>query len=300
MCDVDLSNIVYRGLGVPFRPWLFINILKASIKYRLRQYHLFFDIRYELAMDLTPSATDGTRSSVYEEKMTSLSPHSLVCRDNALIPPESYVLDIGCATGYVCQSLSRQKNCTTEGIDRLNADQFSGGRNSTYHKIDLDGDWEPLNRVIEASPCDVVLLLDVIEHLTQPELFLINLYKRRFKKNPKFLISTGNVAFIVIRLMLLAGFFNYGKKGILDITHKRLFTSRNFKNLMEQTGFITKRMTYFPLPFKALGWPSPLAGLLEQLNVLLIKISPSLFSYQMMVEAIHLPSTSDWTDVNPT
>lgn len=300
MRNIDISSILYRGLGIPFRPNLFLNILKASIKYRLRQYHLFFDIRYELAMDLKPSVAEGSTTSVYEEKMSSLSPHSLVCQDNSLIPSQSHVLDIGCATGYVCQSLSRQKNCTTEGVDRLNADQFSGGRNSTYHKIDLDHDWDSLNRVIDSSPCDVVLLLDVVEHLSQPELFLINLYQQRFKKNPKFLISTGNVAFIVTRLMLMAGFFNYGKKGILDITHKRLFTSRNFKNLMEQTGFITRRMTYFPVPFKALGWPSPLAGFLEQLNRLLIKISPSWFAYQMMVEAIHLPSSSDWTGANPT
>ena len=37
--------------------------------------------------------------------------------------------------------------------------------------------------------------------------------------------------------MLLFGQFNYGKRGILDLTHTRLFTFESFRRLFEQGGF---------------------------------------------------------------
>ena len=52
-------------------------------------------------------------------------------------------------------------------------------------------------------------------------------------ENPetKLVVSTGNVAFIVVRLMVLVGQFNYGRRGILDLTHARLFTFGTFRRL---------------------------------------------------------------------
>ena len=69
-----------------------------------------------------------------------------------------------------------------------------------------------------------------------------NLYnKLSSNEKVEILISTPNISFIVIRLMLLIGFFNYGNRGILDKTHTRLFTFSSFKHLVEQNGFfITK------------------------------------------------------------
>jgi hypothetical protein len=49
--------------------------------------------------------------------------------------------------------------------------------------------------------------------------------------------STGNIAFMPLRFMLAFGFFNYGRKGILDKTHKRLFTVNSFRRLLKQNGF---------------------------------------------------------------
>ena len=56
--------------------------------------------------------------------------------------------------------------------------------------------------------------------------------------NGEILISTGNVAFVVVRLMLLIGQFNYGKRGILDLTHHRLYTFGSFRRSLDQAGFI--------------------------------------------------------------
>ena len=70
---------------------------------------------------------------------------------------------------------------------------------------------------------DYVLLLDVIEHLMSPEAFVDQLrIASEMAPDVRLLISSGNVGFIVARIMHLFGQFNYGKQGILDITHTRL------------------------------------------------------------------------------
>ena len=76
---------------------------------------------------------------------------------------------------------------------------------------------------LKFSDYENVLLLDVIEHLMSPETFLDRLRESmKSCTRTKVIVTTPNVGFIVIRLMLLLGQFNYGKRGILDLTHKRL------------------------------------------------------------------------------
>ena len=50
------------------------------------------------------------------------------------------------------------------------------------------------------------------------------------------MLTTPNIAFLVQRLMLMFGQFNYGKAGILDRTHTRLFTFRAIVRLLKESG----------------------------------------------------------------
>jgi glycosyltransferase involved in cell wall biosynthesis len=262
------------------------NALKASFKFMLQKHHLFYDVRFhpEIAME---SVAGELRDPVYREKLDSLSPHSAVCSAESFVPNGSTVLDVGSASGYVAEELTRRKSCRVTGVDLLPASQVSS-RIFRYEQIDLETEGERLSALIEEEDFDVILMLDLIEHVAAPERFLLHLSSLPYRRAPKFIFSTGNVGFVVIRLMLLLGHFNYGRKGILDVTHKRLFSVHTFKNLLEQTGFVTQRETYFPFPFRALGFSARLARLLEKVNVLLIRIRPRLFSYQVMLEAIPL------------
>ena len=73
-------------------------------------------------------------------------------------------------------------------------------------------------------------------------------------KRPEVMITTANIGFAVTRLMLLFGQFNYGKKGILDATHTRLFTFRSLHELLDQSGYKVLEVRGIPAPFpKALG-----------------------------------------------
>lgn len=134
-----------------------------------------------------------------------------------------------------------------------------------------------------------VLMLDVIEHLKDPERFLETL-RAQFDYSQKTLVlTTPNIAFVVQRLMLMFGQFNYGKAGILDRTHTRLLTFRGAMRMLEDAGFRIKEVRGIPAPFpKVLG-----EGLLGQtavkVNLALIRVSKTMFSYQIFVVAEGTP-----------
>jgi len=106
-------------------------------------------------------------------------------------------------------------------------------------------------------------------------------------------LTTANVGFLVTRLMLLFGHFNYGKKGILDSTHTRLFTFRSLKELLGQSGYKILELRGVPAPFpKAIGH-NFLSRLLVRLNSVLIGLSRGLFSYQIFVRAQAMPTVDN-------
>ncbi len=112
-------------------------------------------------------------------------------------------------------------------------------------------------------------------------------------KRPELILTTGNIGFCVTRFMLMLGNFNYGRKGILDRTHTRLFTFASFRELLDQTGYTTLEMRGIPAPFaKAIGH-GILSRMLASLNRFLIKLMPGLFSYQMFVRARALPTVKN-------
>ena len=104
------------------------------------------------------------------------------------------------------------------------------------------------------------------------------------------LASTANIGFFMTRLMLLCGQFNYGKKGILDATHTRLFTFRSLRELLKQSDYQILEIRGIPAPFpKAIG-DNFFSRFLVRLNALLIRLSRGLFAYQIFVRAQARPA----------
>jgi len=129
---------------------------------------------------------------------------------------------------------------------------------------------------------DYAIMLDVIEHLGSPENFVDDFLAAASRnRDLKLAVSTGNVAFIIVRLMLLLGQFNYGKRGILDLTHTRLFTFATFRRLFEQSGFEVLEMRGVPAPFPLAVGNGLLGRFLIAVNKALMAVSRSLFAYQI-------------------
>ena len=89
------------------------------------------------------------------------------------------------------------------------------------------------------------------------------------------------------------GQFNYGKRGILDLTHRRLFTIRSFKRMLEGGGFRVEKVRGFGPPIQDMVGDTPLLRLLDRCAGFLARVWPSLFCYQFLVEATRLEEVED-------
>jgi hypothetical protein len=151
------------------------------------------------------------------------------------------------------------------------------------------------------------VLLDVVEHLHDPEKFVAELaeYCERVGTVQRVFASTGNVGFGVIRAALLVGQFNYGGRGILDRTHTRLFTYGSFRRLFRAFGFKLVRAEGVPAPFPLAIRNRRLALFALHINEWLIRLGKGLFSYQIFLELsppvaqTRLLEASNRVSVNP-
>lgn len=248
------------------------DVVGAVLKARLQEYSLLYDRKFDCRQE-----TEET----YKPKFDMPSPHRLALD---LVPEGARILDLGCAGGYVAQALRDRKSVHAFGVDMA----------PLPAEVELDGflqhDLEQGLPERLPTEVDVVLMLDVLEHLSAPERFLEVLRDRfRFSQGLTVMASTGNVAFFVTRLLHLLGMFNYGKKGILDITHKRLLTRKTFRNLFEQNGYEVLAVRAVPGPWQMILGNGFLGRAVTGVNAALCKIWPSMFAYQFFVEARPLP-----------
>ena len=116
-------------------------------------------------------------------------------------------------------------------------------------------------------------------------MFLRKLRHRYSREAPEVIITTGNIAFITVRLGLLVGLFNYGKRGILDLDHRRLLTFSSLRRTLTMNGYVILEERGIPVPFPTAFGDGRFARFLIRMNLLLMKISRNLFSYQIAVVA---------------
>ena len=248
------------------------DVVLSAMKARLQEMGFFYDRKFDCAsQSLSP----------YTPKLNYPSPHSMAFDR---IKPGSRVLDIGCAGGYLGAHLATLKGCYTDGID---AEPVTEPKLAAFYLHNLNCGLPNL----EFGKYDYVLMLDVIEHLAKPEAFLDHL-REVLAVNPgaEIIISTANVAFIVTRLMLLLGQFNYGKRGILDLTHTRLFTFSSFERTIRQSGFDIVERVGVPAPIPLGAGDSGFSRTLLHINQWLIGLSRGLFSYQIFLRIKPRPS----------
>ena len=72
--------------------------------------------------------------------------------------------------------------------------------------------------------------------MLKPEVLVDQIRAPMTYEKQTLIITTPNIAFIVQRLQLLLGQFNYNHTGILDFTHRRLFNFRGLIRLLRDAG----------------------------------------------------------------
>jgi glycosyltransferase involved in cell wall biosynthesis len=217
----------------------------------------------------------------YDLKLGYASSHSWALD---AVPEGAAVMDIGAGPGGIAAELAR-KGCTTAVVDQFKPQTPTEGVKVFVQDLDEAPRFD-------VGPYQYLLLLDVIEHLKEPERFVEQL-RAQFTHEPKVLVlTTPNIGFVVQRLMLLAGEFNYGKAGILDRTHTRLFTFRSIRQLLRDNGFKVRSVRGVPAPFPKVFGNGVLGKTALAVNQALIRVSKTLFSYQIYIEAETTPDVA--------
>jgi glycosyltransferase involved in cell wall biosynthesis len=251
------------------------DVARTVVIARAQRLGLFYDRRF----DCEPASSGHEH---YELKLGYTSPHTLAL---AFVRKGSRVLDLGCAGGHVADMLRRRNACHVVAVDH--APPAAGVEVDAFTLHDLN-EGPP---ALDLSGFDYVLLLDVLEHLASPEGFMEALREAtRMAPRVRLLVSTANVGFFINRLMLLFGQFNYGKRGVLDLTHTRLYTFASFRRLFEQAGFRVLEERGVPGPFPLAMGDSALSRALLRLNEWLIRCGRGLFSYQAFFVVEPVPS----------
>ncbi len=241
-----------------------LDVVSSVIKARLQSAGLLYERKFDCA---------DPHCLPYEPKLNYASPHSFAL---AQIREGAAVLDLGCAGGYMGAVL-REKGCTVVGVDAF---PLEWHQLQEFYLHDLN-DGPPK---LDYRRFDYILLLDVLEHLARPERFLEQL-RQALSLNPscQLIVSTGNIAYFITRTMLMLGQFNYGKRGLLDLTHTRLFTFSSFRRSFVQSGFTISETRGVPGPFPLALGENVVSRFLLGLNQVLIRVSKGLFSYQIFM-----------------
>ena len=249
---------------------------KAALQYRLMQLEIFYDPKFDFS----------SRKRKYTIKTSPTSLHYIVRQ--IPLPAGSELLDLGGGDGSAVSLAHADRGVHTTVVDQYVAVDDAEGRRAANHPhlrriaADLDGDW---TSVVDGARFNTVFVFDVLEHMKSPERTLEQIFSV-MAPGGKLYASTGNVSYWIIRGIHMLGHFNYGRRGILDLTHTRLFTVGSFRRLLRNAGFRIDTVKCFGPPVADLaGGATGILLLIDRVSAQLAQHWKGLFGYQILIEA---------------
>ncbi|MEK7106866.1 MAG: class I SAM-dependent methyltransferase [Patescibacteria group bacterium] len=159
----------------------------------------------------------------YEYKPFYGSSHWWALRQCTNLPASTRVLDIGSGSGAIGQVLKEQGVAELYAVE-IDAEAREHVKN-IYKKIAGDiGEFS-------GQKFDLILLLDVLEHMTDPFAYFGKMVSM-LSPGGKILLSLPNVAHWSVRFLLLFGIFDYHDRGIMDRTHYQFFTRKRVRQML--------------------------------------------------------------------
>ena len=194
------------------------------------------------------------------------------------------VLDLGFGAGLLARRI-RHRCRFLAGIE-LDPDAAREG--AQYFDAAIIGDLLEGLRGPWDAPFDVVVAGDVLEHLPDPEIAL-EVLRPLLAPGGVLLASLPNVANVTVRASLLTGRFDYADRGILDRSHLRFFTRKSARALFEGRGWrvVSETPTAMPVELAVPAFAGNGVGRLARAAALVLaRLSPALFGYQFVLEAV--------------
>lgn len=244
----------------------FWNCLKSVIKFRLYKLGIFYQPNFDIESPLK-------REYNFKNSPNTLHQHILA----ASWSQEDSVVDLGANDVSLAVHIAPLVRSITT-VDILYNEPEKGVKT---RQLDLNSDFDS---VFGHEAYDKVIALDIIEHLNNPEKVMLKI-NNILKTGGKLYISTANIAFFIMRIALFLGWFNYGKKGILDKTHQRLFTIKSFKRLLKNSGFRLEKVVGFGPPIADEISNKGIFVFFDKMAGLLARLKPSLFCFNFLVVA---------------
>jgi SAM-dependent methyltransferase len=223
----------------------------------------------------------------YKYKPFPGSSHSWALQECERLPRSAAVLDVGSGSGVVGAKL---RDLGFSLVKAIEADAEARARTAPlYTEI------APSLSFFAGQTFGVVLLLDVMEHMTQPEQFMSELLTL-LTPGATILLSVPNVAHWSVRLPLLFGEFRYTERGILDTTHVRFFTRRSLRRFLKGIGRISiahESVSIPPVEFVLPEplWHNPLFRVLSAAHYRTAQVAPGFFGYQLLTVLHYSPDS---------
>jgi 2-polyprenyl-3-methyl-5-hydroxy-6-metoxy-1,4-benzoquinol methylase len=216
------------------------------------------------------------RARVYNFKKSHNSLHSYIINH---LPWEKsdMVVDLGANDGILTSKIAPKVKQIT-AVDLIPPKTI---KNVKSLGLDLNQDF---NKSLGNKSFNKVIALDIIEHLNNPE-EAIKKINNILKNGGTLYASTANIGYFIMRITHLIGWFNYGKRGILDMTHQRLFTVNSFKKLLQDNGFILKKVVGFGPPIADQISHQGIWKAIDLISGLLARQYPPLFSFNFLIVA---------------
>ena len=171
----------------------------------------------------------------------SLAYYDCVRTDIAQILPDriSRMLEIGCGSGNTSAWIKSKAGCWAAGVEL-----FPDVGREAEQKLDrvLIGDIQTIALPFKAGSFDLILCLDVLEHLGDPWAVVEKL-TALLSPDGCIIASLPNLRYFSVAVPLLfKGRFDYAPSGLLDKTHLRFFVRDTAMNLMESAGLHVDRI----------------------------------------------------------
>lgn len=184
--------------------------------------------------------------------------------------PQSHVLDVGCASGYMMRLLRDTRGCTCVGIEAGAA--AAEAQREGFEVIEGLAP-EAFDVAERYGPFDHVVLADVLEHIPEPEPVL-RAVAGLLAPGGSVIVSLPNIAYVRARLRVLKGDWSYDDSGIFDRTHLRFFTVATARQLLQHCGLEVQREAFV----------GPLTYRLGERGLALTRLRPQLLANQVVLE----------------
>ena len=164
------------------------------------------------------------------------------------------VLEIGCGAGETMAWLRERRSVGYAAAVELSPEDGAIAR-STFDDVEIS-DIASARMPFKTDRFDLILALDVLEHLNDPDEAL-RMLSARLNPAGTIIISLPNIAHFDVSLPLLfRGRWEYGDEGLLDRTHLRFFTKASAFRMVENCGLAIARVDYnhrYPSLFHPFG-----------------------------------------------